>query len=177
MPRLIIALLLLGACAQAPVRQGYRLANAPIYSSAVLETARLEGRWVQVAVYQPPTAARCPAPRLTLEPQSGDGLALSGQLCAPDLQNVKTMLRPTGPGRFVASRPIAAGLDGPWWVLWVDTDYRTVLIGSPDGKFGFVLNRTEALPDDRRRAVLELLDWNGYDPEGLRFLTPGRGSP
>jgi apolipoprotein D and lipocalin family protein len=168
----LIAFLLLAACAQAPAQQGYRAAKAPIYSSAVLETARLNGRWVQVAAYRPASLAPCPAPGITVTPQSGGSLAVSGQLCAPALQKLNTVLRPGGPGRFAATGAVPAGLDAPWWVLWVDTDYRTVLIGSPDGRFGFVLNRTPTLPDDRRRAVLELLDWNGYDPARLTFLTP-----
>ncbi|MEH6775767.1 MAG: lipocalin family protein, partial [Cereibacter changlensis] len=55
------------------------------------------------------------------------------------------------------------GIGAPWWVIWVDTDYRTLAIGTPDGSFGFLLNRGGPLPADRLTAVREIFEWNGYD--------------
>ena len=56
----------------------------------------------------------------------------------------------------------------PWWVLWADTDYRTLVIGTPSGAFGFVLNRGGLLPEDRLRSAREVLAWNRYDLALLR---------
>jgi apolipoprotein D and lipocalin family protein len=47
-------------------------------------------------------------------------------------------------------------------VLWADADYRTLVIGTPDGSFGFILNRG-GFPADRLKAAREILAWNGYD--------------
>ncbi len=66
-------------------------------------------------------------------------------------------MQPAGPGRFaVVNQP------GPWWVLWTDTDYRTLVIGTPSGQLGFILNRDANLPADRMVAAREILDFNGY---------------
>ena len=49
-----------------------------------------------------------------------------------------------------------------WWVLWADGDYRTLVIGTPSGQFGFVLNRDSTVPADRMDAVRDILTFNGY---------------
>lgn len=70
-------------------------------------------------------------------------------------------LIPTGPGRFAV-----AGMED-WWVLWVDSDYRTLVIGTPSGRFGFVLDRGEIAPD-RLTAATEIFDFNGYTTTALK---------
>jgi apolipoprotein D and lipocalin family protein len=55
-----------------------------------------------------------------------------------------------------------------WWVLWADVGYRTLAIGTPSGRFGFILNRGGDLPADRMRAAREVLEWNGYGIGRLR---------
>ncbi len=55
-------------------------------------------------------------------------------------------------------------------MLWVDEGYRTAVIGTPDGSFGFVLNRDAAIPADRMEAARRVLDFNGYDLAQLQVL-------
>ena len=52
-------------------------------------------------------------------------------------------------------------------MLWADADYRTLVIGTPNGRLGFILNRG-AISADRLVAAWEILDWNGYDLRQLR---------
>jgi apolipoprotein D and lipocalin family protein len=66
-------------------------------------------------------------------------------------------LRVIGPGRFVLP-----GLKSPVWVLWVDGDYRSLVLGTPKGGFGIVLDRG-SMSGDREAAAREIFDWNGYD--------------
>ena len=68
----------------------------------------------------------------------------------------------TGPGRLTPAKA-ASPLNREWWVLWADVDLRTLVIGTPDGSFGFILNRGGPLPPDRLTAARDILDWNGYD--------------
>ena len=70
-------------------------------------------------------------------------------------------MQPVGPGRFQVP-----GQPAPWWVLWADVDYRTLVIGSPDGRVGFMINRG-GFPADRIIAAREILDFNGYDLKRL----------
>lgn len=63
----------------------------------------------------------------------------------------------TKPGRFDLQ-----GI-GPLWVLWADADNRTVVLGTPSGAYGFILNRDPSLPSDRLNAARDILAFNGYD--------------
>ena len=37
-----------------------------------------------------------------------------------------------------------------------------LVVGSPNGRLGFILNRG-AFPPDRLKAARDVLEWNGYD--------------
>ncbi len=47
-------------------------------------------------------------------------------------------------------------------MLWADADYRTLVVGTPSGQFGFVLNRGATLPPDRLKAAKDIARFNGY---------------
>ena len=167
-PQKALALVLvLAACSAAvPILTvgRFRDTDKPIYSNAQLDTTRLTGRWVQVAGFVPDAASCKPggveisaaAPTMTVAYrlcQSGGDIRGNGALQA------------AGPGRFaVPNQP------GPWWVLWADADYRTLVIGTPSGQLGFILNRDGALPADRLAAAREILEWNGYDLTQLQIF-------
>ena len=151
---MIVVFLTLAACAppRPPAAVAFRTAGAPIYSSAVLELPRLSGPWVQVAAFAPGGKAAC-----------GPGMAdftadaMRWDLCLSEGRHSGTApLVPGKPGRFAVD-----GL-GDLWVLWADGDYRTLVIGTPSGQFGFVLNRDAVLPADRLNAVRDILRFNGY---------------
>ena len=57
----------------------------------------------------------------------------------------------------------------PLWVLWTDADYRTAVLGQPDGRAGWILNRDPEIPPDRLAAALTVLDFNGYDTGALIY--------
>ncbi len=130
----------------------FRQPDAPIYSSAVLEVARLTGPWRQVATFAPDGQAVC-------GPGAVDIAAgmLRWDLCLADgWRSGAGVLHPGKPGRFTVK-----GM-ADWWVLWADGDYLTLAIGTPSGGFGFVLNREAFLPPDRLKAVSDIFRFNGY---------------
>ena len=158
---LLCVLVLLG-CGRRPEPEpapaGFRKPDAPIYSSAVLETARMQGHWVQVAGF-----AEDPLP-------CGPGAVdiVAGQVHWSLCQNPEASgAAPLVPGK--AGRFAVAGMQD-WWVLWVDGDYRTMVIGTPSGRFGFVLNREASMPSDRAKAVRDIFKFNGYALDALRFF-------
>jgi apolipoprotein D and lipocalin family protein len=151
----LAAVLLLAACAggdrEAKV---YRSGTAPIWSAAAFAPGQITGRWTEVAVYAPGPVA-CRGGGVTVEPAPG-GFAVTGTLCLDgEERKVDTLARVVGPGRL--------SVEGQedWWVLWVDSGYRTLAIGTPSGRFGFVLDRG-ALPQDRLVAAAEIFAFNGY---------------
>ena len=164
--RAALLALALAACAPEPAPRTvpvFRTPGAPIWSNAVLDPARLVGDWQEVAAFAAPGACRPGGARIVAGP-GGGGLGLAARLCLGGKETAfQGPLAVTGPGRL-----LPANATEPWWVLWSDTDVRTLAIGTPSGRFGFILNRGGALPPDRLAAAREILDWNGYD---LRWLT------
>lgn len=163
MYRLIALILLAGCVAKAPATvTAFRKPGTPIYSNAVLEYDRLAGSWVQVAGFAAPDAAACPMGQAAIT-TTPSGLGVSAQLCLGGAATAFSgPLKVIGPGRFAPPK------GEPWWVIWADVDYRTLVIGTPSGRFGFILNRGGSLPADRMRAAREVLDWNGYNLAYLR---------
>lgn len=160
-------LLVLTACTPRDIAQGggYRAAAKPIYSSAAFDTARLDGKWVQVAAFASPPDTGCrPGGAEFGALRATYRLCLSGQEIAGAGQIV-----PSGPGRFmIEGKGVPQkGARPDWWVLWVDSGYRTMAIGTPSGAFGFILNRGPDLPWDRLVAAKEVFDFNGYDVNKL----------
>lgn len=166
MPRVVAVLLLLAACGAPPLPEARFRAQVPIYSNATLASARLAGQWHQSATFAMPGAPACRAGGASIAPD----LATTATLCLNgQTTRFQGTLRPSGPGRVVLSGA-PAPLDGEWWVLWADVDYRTLAIGTPDGRFGMVLNRNGPVPPDRMAAARELFDFNGYDLSRLVML-------
>lgn len=156
MPRLIVLALLLAACAAPGPERGLRDIGQPIRSAALFDPARIAGDWHEGATLGQPG---CVPGSLRIVPVAG-GLRLDGRLCGQGAIAARAV--PVGPGRLAL-----AGQRDPWWVLWVDEGYRTLVIGTPSGAFAHVLDRGR-LPSDRLNAVRTVLEFNGYDPAALR---------
>lgn len=137
----------------------YRNTSVPIYSSATLDETRLIGQWTQVGAFG---GAGCAAGAMAFQGEPG-ALSARYDLCLSAVQvaGAGAMMR-TGPGRYTLP-----GFDSDLWLLWVDTNARTLVFGTPSGSFGFVLNRGGVLPADRAQALREILGWNGYDLAAL----------
>ena len=56
---------------------------------------------------------------------------------------------------------------GDYWILKLDADYRTALVGSPDRRFLWLLSRTPDLPDAEREAFLDEARRQGFDLAAL----------
>jgi apolipoprotein D and lipocalin family protein len=158
---ILAAALALTACAPGSKQvAGFRQPDAPIWSAAAFAPTQIAGDWQQVAGFAARTGG-CADGALSFAP-AGDGLAISGTLCLNGVaQKINGVARSTGPGRLTLDG------QGEWWVLWVDSGYRTLAIGTPSGRFGFILDRG-ALPPDRLTAAREVFDFNGYTTAALR---------
>lgn len=154
------AVFLLAACASAQnVGPRYRVNDAQISSATGFDPMRFAGRWYEVAGFH---TGKCAVGAVTFTVQkSGDILITEGPCSSAKPR--QTLAKISGPGRLA---PIEGG--APLWLLWIDSGYRTVVIGTPDGSFGYVLNRTREIPQDRLNAAREILDFNGYDLGALR---------
>ncbi len=158
---ILALLLLLPACGGTSRQQEtFRAAEAPIWSAAAFAPGKVTGSWRQVAGFAA-SSTGCQSGAVEVEPAPG-GFAIRGTLCLDGTsRQVDALARPAGPGRLSVE-----GQDD-WWVLWVDSGYRTLAIGTPSGRFGFVLDRG-AISQDRLVAAAEIFDFNGYATGALR---------
>lgn len=129
----------------------YRDDSAPIGSKAVFDPARFAGSWHVVA--QIGDAPGC-APAQILYAIEGDQVTELPSCPTARFAPKEGRLLPLGRMQFD---------EGQRWVLWADEGYRTAVLGAPDGRFAWILNRNAQIPADRLRAAREILDFSGYD--------------
>jgi apolipoprotein D and lipocalin family protein len=148
-----LLLLVLAACASPKAEVAFRNPETPIFSSAAFDSGKFAGNWRQVAAFS--DTPGCSSGAVTVGPGPA-GLTVDGSLCLGGKeQRISGPLTARGPGRFGV-----AGMQD-WWILWVDSGYRTMAIGTPSGQFGFILDRGAIAPD-RLTAAREIFDFNGY---------------
>lgn len=152
MRRALAAFLVLAACGReapppAPAAS-FRAAGAPIASTTRGGPADLAGDWVVSAAY-PGAPLALPRTTVTVAPGPGSSAVWTFGTGA----EVATVL--TAPGRYEG--------DVRLWVLWVDDGFRTAVVGTPDGRFGWVMDRPGLASPDRAEAARRMLQFNGYD--------------
>ena len=167
---ILTALLALTGCGYLTV---YRDTEVPISSKAVFEPERYLGLWHEVARFPVPFEAGCVG--VTAEyGLRDDGLLSVLNICrnaaGVETSRITGTAEIVGPGRLkvrFASVPFVAA---DYWVLWTDEDYRTAVVGAPNGRSGWILNRSPDMRDDRWRAARDILAFNGYDLDQLEDL-------
>ena len=160
---ILLALLVLAGCVARTPHQiaAFRPATAPIWSSAAFDAARIEGHWQQVATFSAGDGPGCRDGGADVRRGSA-GLDITARLCLNGrVIQAAGPLRVAGPGR------IAVPGMADWWVIWVDSGYRTLAVGTPDGTFGFVLDRG-TISADRMKAAAEIFEFNGYSMARLK---------
>ena len=166
---------MLAACSTEPPpvsAPGYRDTGVMISSIVSFDPARFAGTWYEVASYPTPARQGCSDTQLRVT-TAPEGLGLV-ESCRRDgaVSTVVGTARMTGPGRLEIQ---SGGTSASYWVLWVDEGYRTVVLGTPSGRDGRILNRDPVIPADRLSAAREILDFNGYDLSALRITPQGGG--
>ena len=144
----------------------YRDTEAPIASKAVFEPERYLGLWYEVARYPVPFEAGCVG--VTAEyGKRDDGLISVLNICrnldGSERSRIEGTAEIVGPGRLKVRFPSVPFVAADYWVLWTDETYRTAVVGAPNGRSGWILNRDPDIPADRLNAARAVLEFNGYD--------------
>jgi apolipoprotein D and lipocalin family protein len=146
--------------------QVYRDLDVPIASKAVFDPARYLGTWYEVARYPVVFERGCVGVTATYGMRDDGDISVLN-ICRNSDGTVKSWIEGSakivGPGRLKVSFPAVPFGASDYWVLWVDEGYRTAVVGTPNGKSGWILNRAPDIPADRLNAAREVLDFNGYD--------------
>jgi apolipoprotein D and lipocalin family protein len=181
MRRFLVMAALLAGCAVQPgeprggLFEVYRDTSVPISSKAVFEPARYLGLWHEVARYPVPFEAGCVG--VTAEYGAlPDGRISVRNICRNPDGSVRSVIEGSaeivGPGRLAVRFPSVPFGAADYWVLWTDETYRTAVVGAPNGRSGWILNRDPVIPPDRLAAAKQMLAFNGYDLSRLVILQP-----
>jgi apolipoprotein D and lipocalin family protein len=65
------------------------------------------------------------------------------------------------------SRVFPGVATGEYWVVDLDPDYRTVIVGHPSRDYLWILSRTPELPEDRYQALVQRAAGLGFDTSRL----------
>jgi len=125
----------------------FRNPTAQVASQSDVTLARLAGDWEVVSIFDDAQFGAVRRVSVT------DGAwVLNGQ--SLDIAQLRE-------GRMIAGGQT-------FWVHWLDINNRTAVIGTPDGRYGWIMDRTGAPSADRLKAAREILDWYGYDLSRLK---------
>ena len=91
---------------------------------------------------------------------------------APDgpAERIAGTARIVAPGELKVKFANVPFVAADYWVLWVDEDYETAVVGVPSGRAGWILARTPTIDPARRAQAEAVLARNGYDPARLYDL-------
>ncbi len=174
-----LALALVAACAPTGEPSGglfevYRDRSVPIASKALFEPDRYLGLWYEVARYPVPFQAGCVGVTAEYGAREDGGISVLNTCRHPDgsvRSSISGSAEIVGPGRLRVRFPSVPFIAGDYWVLWTDADYRTAVVGVPNGRAGWILSRTPEISPDHLAAARDILAFNGYE---LSRLEEGR---
>lgn len=151
--------------AQKPPADVFRNTGAQIASQTDVTAERMAGGWY---IRQRFASEAGPVYRMSLVALPGGVLEMSELIgdCVDDMcneQEIVVLLRPAGPGRWVADGPQPLLPEGELWVMWMDYDSRTAAIGTPSGEFGWIMDKNPRGGGDRITAARDIMDWFGYN--------------
>ena len=164
--RALCALVLLTACGTQ-----YRDTTAPIVAQADFDAAQYIGKWYEIARYPVPFQEGCTATTATYQVLDGEKISVVNQCRQGDpsgpLDQIRGTARVVAPGELTVQFNRIPFLRAPYWVLWVDQDYQTAVVGVPNGRAGWILARSPDIDPETRAKAEAVLKENGYDPNAL----------
>ncbi len=161
-----LALALMTACGTV-----YRDTATPIAAQADFDPTRYLGTWYEIARYPVRFQEGCTATTATYGLIDDDTVSVLNRCRDGSPQGHERQISGRaaieGPGQLRVSFSSVPFVRAPYWVLWVDTDYQTAVVGVPSGKAGWILARTPQISDATRTEAEAILTANGYDPAAL----------
>ena len=170
LPALLSSLLLL-SCTDMPSR-------APLATVATVDLARYAGTWYEVARLPMWFQRHCVDSKATYTPRPDGRIAVHNE-CVTDKGSTDTA---DGIATVVDTRTnaklavtfdnwfaklIGPSREGNYWILDLDADYRTALVGTPDRRYLWILSRTAVLDDAAYERLVGLATQLGFPVSDL----------
>ena len=176
MKRILLVLpLLLAACAGGP---SYRDTTVPLATAMQVDLNRYQGLWYEIARFPVSFEEGCVGvtAEYTLNPNGTVKVVNTcreGTLSAPPRSSeaIAETVDSSNSRLKVDFVPLIPFTSGDYWILHIDEDYRTVVVGTPNGTAGWVLAREPQISDVRLQRGYDVLQRAGYDLS-LITLTP-----
>ncbi len=166
-PALLAACVALSAC----VGPSYRDPGASISAQRDFEPERYLGRWYEIARYPVSFEEGCTATTADYGLIDADTVSVLNtcRQNSPDgpAEQISGTAEIVAPGELKVRFSSVPFVAADYWVLWVDDDYQTAVVGVPSGRAGWILARTPAIDPARRAEAEVVLARNGYDPARL----------
>jgi len=157
-----IVLFSLAACGS-----NYRDRDVAITSMAVFDAEKYAGLWYEIASFPVSFQEGCTNTQADYRVVDEDTISVRNSCFRNGaLSVIEGSADVVGPGRLkvrLGNIPFASD----YWVLWVDPDYQTAVVGTPSGRAGWILNRSPDIRADRMAAARGVLEFNGYDTDQL----------
>jgi len=162
----------------APIRAGER---EPLETVDSVDLDRYLGRWYEIASYPAWFQKNCTAVTADYSLRD-DGVIEVVNSCRKGSLDGK-LKQAKGRAKVVDTTTNArlkvsffGPFWGPYWIIDLDPDYQWAVVGTPNRKYLWILNRSPQMDEALYNEILSRLPANGYDPNGLnRTLQPADG--
>ncbi len=156
---------LLGACATTP--------RDPLPTVGAVDLTRYAGRWYEIARLPMWFQRHCvdSTARYTVLDNERVGVhneCLTDRGDIESAEGVATVVDPASRAKLSVvfdnwfARLVGPSRDGNYWILALDPEYRTALVGTPDRRFLWILARAPRLDDSEYQALVEKARLLGY---------------
>ncbi|MBA3596653.1 MAG: lipocalin family protein [Methylibium sp.] len=153
-------------------------ASAPDPSTATnLDLPRYTGRWFEIARMPLRSEAKCESDVSATYLLNNDGIAVINQCLREDgsaavVQGEARMTDPDDPAKLEVSfapewMRFLPFVWADYWILHVDADYESALVGTPDRKHLWLLSRAPFLAGERYQRLVDHARLKGYDSDRL----------
>ncbi len=157
-------LLMLSACTSTP--------NPPLKTVDEVDLTRYVGTWYEIALLPNKFQAQCVSDTQAQYHIDGDVVRVRNR-CRnaegkiEEANGVAKIVPGSGNAKLRVSffRPFY----GDYWILALDKDYRTVLIGEPSRKYSWILSRDPHMSPDQREQLLEQAQSLGFDRSAFQI--------
>jgi apolipoprotein D and lipocalin family protein len=149
----------------------------PLQPVPAVDLGRYAGLWYEIARYPTSFQANCEGVTAEYRLQPDGRIAVTNT-CRTGTKDGKPRARTAmasvmegsgGARLFVnfAPVPLPKG-EGNYWVIYLDPDYQTALVGSPSGRFLWMLARTPRITPEQRAALDAAATRAGYRLDMLK---------
>lgn len=167
----LFPLLSLWACTSQP---DYRAEIAPPETVAMVDLDRYVGLWYEIARYPNSFQKKCEGVTAEYTRREDGKITVLNTCRAGKERTAKGVARVIEASNGAKLKvkfapewiPFA---EGDYWVLALDEDYTSALVGSPSGKYLWILSRTPKLDEARLTELKARAEILGYDIEPLKM--------